>query len=145
MSGSHHDHGHDAPPASSPSELPPLRLVSNYTDGGHEIDATPDRNLFAFLGVMVVLLVVASIGVYQLFVVHTGGQLASVANIPAEQLEQARAHASEIATTWGKSVKDGVTTFRMPYSEAKKLVLSNPDAFRPAPPPPGWIHPDDAK
>jgi hypothetical protein len=143
MSHDHHDHSHS--PAASGGDIPPLRIVSNYTDGGHEIDSTPDRNLFAFLGVMVVLLVVTSLGVYQLFVAHSEHELDTVANIPAEQLEQSRAHASEMASTWGKVVKDDQVTYRMPYSEAKKLVLTDPSSFKPAAPPPNWIHPDDAK
>ncbi len=143
MSHDHHDHAQS--PASSGGDIPPLRIVSNYTDGGHEIDSTPNRNLFAFLGVMVLLLVVTALGVYQLFVAHSENDLRSAANIPAGQLESARAHAHDLASTWGKVVKDGQTTYRMPYNEAKKLVLSNPDAFRPAAPPPGWQHPNDVK
>jgi len=149
MSDSHHhdsqhsDHNHDSD-AGKP--VPPLRLVSAYTDGGHEIDSTPNKNLFAFLGVMIVLMIGASIGVYQLFVAHTDNQSSQVANVQALDLREKVERDLTLLTTWGRYERDGkLVSYRMPIEEAKKRVLSNPALFAPAAPPPDWVHPDDAK
>ena len=144
MGDSHHDH-HGAKPAGDAAPLAPLRLTSNFTEGGHEVDATPNRNLIAFLGVMLVLLVVAALGVYQLFVAHTGGQLSDAASVPVPVLVEQNARDTQFATTWGKVEVEGkVVAFRMPYAEAKRLVLADPNRFTAASAPEGWIHPDDA-
>lgn len=144
MSHPHHDsHEHSAPQNDAP--LKPLRLASNFTDGGHEIDATPNRNLFAFLGVMVVLMIGASILVYQLFVSHTGDQLSAAANTQALDLKAKIERDTTRLTTWGKEEKDGVVTYRMPVAEAKRRLLENPALFAPGAAPEGWVHPDDAK
>lgn len=143
-----HPHGehaaHDAKADAAP--LGPPRLVANFTDGGHEVDVTPNRNLMAFLGVMVVLMVVAAIGVYQLFVAHTGGQLADAASRPAPLLVDQRARDDRYATTWGAVEVEGkVVAYRMPFAEAKRLVLGDAARFSAAPAPAGWTHPDDIK
>lgn len=142
MSDAHH---HDTPSHTEEAPIAPLRLVSNFTDGGHEVDFTPNRNLFAFLGVMVVLMIGASILVYQLFVAHTGDQLSAAANVRALDLQAKIARDTETLTTWGKQVKDGVVTYSMPVAEAKRRILETPTLFAPAAPPADWVHPDDAK
>lgn len=143
MSHSHHHDSHEQSAPAAP--MAPLRLASNFTDGGHEIDATPNRNLFAFLGVMVVLMIAAAIFVYQLFVGHTGDQLAAAANVRALDLQEKIERDTAALTTWGKTEKDGVVSYRMPVAEAKKRILENPSLFAPAPPPADWTHPDDTK
>ena len=125
--------------------LGPLRLASTFTDGGHEIDATPNRNLFAFLAVMVIFMIGATIFVYQLFVSHTGDQLSEAANVRAVDLQQKIDRDTAALTTWGKDEKDGVVTYRMPVIEAKQRILANPALFTPAAPPADWTHPDDVK
>lgn len=145
MSDSHAHHGHDAHSAESQEPIGPVRLVSEYTDGGHEIDATPNRNLFGFLGVMVVILILAAIGVYQLFVVHSEAKLADAASVPAAQLAAQHAREAELATTYGQVVFDGKPAgYRIPVAEAKRLVIADPTRMQAAPAPEGWIHPDDA-
>jgi hypothetical protein len=144
MSDTHHGTHHDAPGA--PAAIPPLRLVSAYTDGGHEVDHTPNRNLFAFLGLMVVLMIAASIGIYQLFVMHSENTLSSVANASAVDYRAMVERDTRALTTWGRYERDGqLVSFRMPIAEAKKRVLANPALFAPAPPPADWVHPDDAR
>jgi hypothetical protein len=143
MSQSHHhdSHGESAPAA----PMAPLRLASNFTDGGHEIDVTPNRNLFAFLGVMTVLMIASAVFIYQLFVGHTGDQLSAAANVRALDLQAKIERDTAALTTWGKTEKDGVVGYRMPVAEAKKRILENPALFAPAAPPADWTHPDDAK
>ncbi len=146
MSDPHHHDSHDSHDSDAGKPVPPLRLVSAYTDGGHEIDSTPNTNLFVFLGVMIVLMVGASIGVYQLFVAHTDNQLSQVASVQAVDLREKIERDLTTLTTWGKYERDGkLVSYRMPIDEAKKRVLANPALFVPAPPPPDWVHPDDAK
>lgn len=144
----HSDHGHDHDehaPAAPPSPMAPLRLASEYTDGGHEVDATPNRNLMVFLAVMFVLIIVSALGVYQLFVSHTGAQLDAAAAAPTTQLADQHKRDDNFATTYGKVEVEGkLVAYRVPFAEAKRKVLENADAFKAAPAPEGWIHPDDA-
>ena len=140
----HPDHGHDHD-AAAPAPMTPLRLASNYTDGGHEIDATPNRNLMAFLAVMTVLIVVSAIGVYQLFVSHTGAQMDRAAAAPAPQLAEQHKRDDNFAATYGKVEVEGkLVAYRVPFADAKRKVLESADSFKAAPAPEGWIHPDDA-
>ena len=146
----------DAKPEAD-AALGPVRLAANYTDGGHEIDYTPNRNLFGFLAVMVAVMVLSAIGVYQLFVTHTEGQLADAATSPSSQLADQRARDQQLSTSYGHTLLDAnglsvagpptpdskVVGFRMPFAEAKRLVLADPTRFSAAAKPEGWIHPDD--
>lgn len=142
----HSDHGHDNDAhAAAPSPMAPLRLASEYTDGGHEVDATPNRNLMAFLGVMVVLIVVSALGVYQLFVSHTGAQMDQASAVPPTQLADQHKRDENFATTYGKVEVEGkLVAYRVPFADAKRKVLESADAFKAAAAPEGWIHPDDA-
>jgi|GEM_PF-1314433 len=140
------DHGHDAaaghPPASPVGEV---RLASSYTDGGHEVDYTPNKNLMVFLVVMTVLIVASALGVWQLFVSHTGTLLEEAAAQPSSQLLDQNAHDSDMATSYGAVMFDGKqVAYRVPYAEAKRTVLGTPTRFAAAAAPQGWIHPDDA-
>jgi hypothetical protein len=144
MSEKHDAHPGDAS-ARPPAELGPRRLAANYSEGGHEIDLPPNRNLFAFLLVMAVLMVLSAIGVYQLFVTHTEGQLSDAASVPASQLEAQKARDHDFATTYGKVEVEGkLVAYRVPFAEARRMVLANAAKLAPAPRPEGWIHPDDA-
>lgn len=145
MSDTHAHHGHDAHPAEPQGPVGPVRLTSAYTEGGHEIDATPNRNLFGFLGVMLIIMIVSAIGVYQLFVTHSEAQLADAASVPAAQLQAQREREQALSTSYGKVAIEGQpAAFRMPYSEARRRVIADPARLGPAPAPQGWIHPDDA-
>jgi len=125
--------------------VPERRLVAAVTDGGHEIDVPPNRNLFAFLAVMVVLMVASAIGVYQLFVSHSDATLSTAANVPSAQLEAQHARDTNFATTYGKVAIEGQPpAFRIPFADAKALVLKDAARFSAAPAPADWIHPDDA-
>lgn len=138
----HHDDAHQAAP---PAPIGELRLVSAVTDGGHEIDIPPNRNLFAFLGVMVVLMIASAIGVYQLFVTHSESTLSDAAQIPSSQLEAQHARDKNFATTYGKVEVEGkLVAYRVPFADAKAMVLTDAARFSAAPPPADWIHPDDA-
>jgi len=146
MSDPHQHDSQPAHPSSHDAAVPPPRLVSSYTDGGHELDSTPDRNLFAFLGVVTVFMIASAIGVYQLFVGHTDNQLSQAANVQAIDLREKIERDLTTLTTWGKYERNGLlVSYRMPIDEAKKRVLSNPGLFIPAAPPADWVHPDDIK
>jgi hypothetical protein len=144
----HDDHGHshahhgDAAHAGEP--LPPLRLQAGSTEKGHEVDLTPDRNLFGFLGAMTVLLVATAVGVWQLFLMHNDNVLAAAANKPSPLVTAQADKDAKFFETYGKATpEEGVTTLRVPVPEARKLVLGNPSRFAAAPAPEGWTHPDD--
>lgn len=140
-----HDH-HDKPAASHEAgPLPEARLVAAYTPKGHEIDYTPNKNLFGFLAVMSVLLVLTAAGVYQLFVDHTDGQLDAAASKKSAELEAHDQRDAEFNANWGVVHTEGkISGYRMPITEAKKLVLANQGRFVASPPPADWVHPDDA-
>lgn len=125
-------------------EVGPVRLVSNYTSGGHELDITPTRNLMLFLLAMVVLMVVAAVGVYQLFVAHTESQMDEAASAPSSELMAHREREEALATSYGTVIREEqVVGFRVPYEEAMRQVLADPSRLDAAPPPEGWVHPDD--
>jgi hypothetical protein len=147
MSESHHpSHGDHAKTdaSDSPAQVGQPRLVANYTSGGHEVDYTPNRNLMAFLLIMLVLMIASAVGVYQLFVSHTEAQLSEAASAPATQLLEQRERERDIATSYGQVEREGqIVSYRVPYAEAKRMVLGDPARFEAAPPPPDWKHPDD--
>jgi len=142
MSDKHpHAEGRDPAPAAPIGEL---RLASKYTEGGHEIDFTPNKNLMMFLIVMAVLIVASALGVWQLFVSHTDDQLGNAAAAPASQLADQHARDLSYATTFGSVVVEGrQVAYRVPFSDAKRLLLETPTRFAAAAAPEGWIHPDD--
>ncbi|MFO0748811.1 MAG: hypothetical protein U1F43_24570 [Myxococcota bacterium] len=147
MSDTHgHDHGHgDDKKGADVIPLPATRLVASFTDGGHEIDHTPNRNLFGFLIVLSVLLVLTAAGVYQLFVSKADADIEKAANQPSKQLVAQAARDADFHEHWGKVTREGqVVGYRMPIPEAARLVLANPARFAAAPPPADWVHPDDA-
>lgn len=143
MSDNHaHSDGHDAAPAGPVGEV---RLASSYSDGGHEVDYTPNKNLMVFLGVMVVIIVVSALGVWQLFVSHTGDLLDDAAAKPTTQLLDQHKRDDDMATSYGTVMLEGKqVAYRVPYAEARRLVLGTPARFAAAAAPEGWIHPDDA-
>lgn len=139
----HSDNHHEEP--ATPSEpLPPLRLVAEYTAKGHEVDLTPDTNLFGMLGALSVVLVLVAFGVWQLFLGHSDNVLAEAANKPSPLVQAQVAKDQMYFGTYGKATpEEDVTTIRVPVPEAKKLVLQDKARFAPTTPPAGWVHPDD--
>jgi len=127
------------------SELATIRLASGHSDGGHELDALPNGKLMGFITVMAIILVVISVGVYQLFATHTQGQLSDAAAIPSSQLAAQVAKDKLLETTYGKvEVANELVAYRVPFAVAKQLVLTTPARFEAAAKPAGWVHPDDA-
>ncbi|TNF37489.1 MAG: hypothetical protein EP329_03030 [Deltaproteobacteria bacterium] len=123
-----------------------LNIVSEYTDGGHEIDRPPAITLFGFLVAMGVIIVISAIFVFQLFASQSDDEQAKLGSEPiAKQVAQAERDAM-FKTTYGivTDAEGQQTGYRMPIDVAKKLVLEQPARFAPAPPPIGWVHPDDA-
>ena len=144
MSDPHHPKEPDAPGHGQASKGP-HRLAANFTDGGHEVDYTPNRNLFGFLMVMLAVMIISAIGVYQLFVVHTESQLEDAATLPSSQLSELKARDEHLATTYGAvTFEDKPAGYRVPIAEARKMMLADPSRFAAAAPPAGWVHPDDA-
>lgn len=132
-------------PTTDAEPLGERRLVSEFTAGGHEIDNPPSATLFGFLIAMAIVIIVSAVGVYQLFVVETEEDRAFIASQPVMLLENQAARDREFFTTYGVLTADGAPAgYRMPIATAKKLVLEDPSRFSPAPPPVGWVHPDDA-
>jgi hypothetical protein len=140
----HDDHHHDHGPATDGEPLPPLRLQAGSTPKGHEIDLTPDRNLFAFLVAMAVLLVAVAIGVWQLFLMHSDNVLAAAGAKPSPLVEAQQAKDARFFESFGKATpEEGIETIRVPVPAAKALVLADPSRFAAKAPPEGWVHPDD--
>lgn len=141
--GHSESHHHDKAEATE-EPLPPLRLVADYTDKGHEVDITPDRNLFGMLGGLAVVLVLVALGVWQLFVVHSDNLAVRASNQPSELVVAQQKKDATFFETYGKATpEEGVETIRIPVSEARRIVLEDRTRFAPAAPPAGWIHPDD--
>jgi hypothetical protein len=141
--GHSHSH-HEEKSSTAEAPLPPLRLVADYTAKGHEVDLTPDRNLFGMLGALSVVLIVIALGVWQLFVVHSENLLTQAANQPSPLVQAQAAKDATFFTTYGRATpEEGVTTIRVPVHEARRLVLEDKSRFAPAKPPAGWVHPDD--
>jgi hypothetical protein len=140
----HHDDHHHGDHAHADEPLPPLRLQAGSTPKGHEVDLTPDRNLFAFLGAMTVLLVVVGIGVWQLFLLHSDNVLAEAAAKPSPLVMAQQAKDATFFGSYGKAApEEGVETIRVPVPAAKALVLKDASRFAAKAPPAGWTHPDD--
>lgn len=121
-------------------------IVSEFTDGGHEIDRPPAMTLFGFLAAMGVIIVVSAIGVYQLFVSQSDKEASELATRPVTQRVEQEVRDDMYMTTYGVITDEegAVTGYRMPIEKARQLVLEQPARFAPAPPPAGWTHPDDA-
>lgn len=135
-------------PATTNTEGEPLgegHIISEFTDGGHEIDRPPAATLFGLLVAMGIIIIIIAFGVFQLFVTHEDEQAAKTADSPiAQRLEQAKRDQLFI-TTYGVVTVDGQPAgYRMPIVTAKELVLKDPSRFAPTAPPAGWVHPDDA-
>ncbi|PIE65672.1 MAG: hypothetical protein CSA24_02230 [Deltaproteobacteria bacterium] len=134
--------------ASAPEKTPfgPRRIVSDFTDGGHEIDRPPNIALFGVIGAMSVLIILTAIGVFQLFVHKADEDNARASSQPSMLLANQAARDDLLFTTWGEVVVDGeVVAYRMPVPTAKALVLAAPERLSAAAPPQGWAHPDDTK
>jgi hypothetical protein len=139
-SESHHHDKHEAPA----EPIPPLRLVADYTEKGHEVDITPDRNLFGMLAGLAVVLVLVAIGVWQLFIVHSDNLAVRASNRPSELVVAQQQKDTLFFSTYGKATpEEGVETIRVPVPVARRIVLEDKTRFAPAAPPAGWIHPDD--
>ena len=132
-----------APAATEP--IGERRLVSAFTDGGHEIDRPPAATLFGLLIAMGVLIIGSAFGVYQLFVGQADEDAAQTASEPVMRQVNQAARDREYLTTYGVVSVDGKPAgYRMPIETAKAMVLHDPSRFAPAAPPAGWVHPDDA-
>lgn len=139
-----HDSHHEVQGAEQ--EIAPLRLTSNFTDGGHEVDVIQNSNLFVFLTLLVLVIVGSGVGVYELFVAQTNARHAVAASAMAPDLKAKRESDATYLNSWGKLQKEGwPTTYHMPITEARKAVLANPSLLKPAAPPADWVHPDDVK
>ncbi len=141
-SHSHQDAG--SPPA-PPAPIGPARLVASYTSGGHEADRIPNRNLFGFLVTLTVALVLAGYGVDVIFTAQADRELDGAANKESKSLQERATEDAKFAQTYGEALPvDGKDkAYRIPFSAAKALVLSNAARFQAAPPPKDWKHPDD--
>ena len=130
---------------SAPAPIPPARLVASYTSGGHEADRIPSRNLFGFLVTLTVALVLTGYGVDVIFMSQADRELEGAANRESKSLTDRAATDTEFALTYGEAppVDGKDKAYRIPYSAAKALVLSNPARFQAAPAPKDWKHPDD--
>lgn len=139
---------HETPDPATTSKGTPLSdrpIVSEFTDGGHEIDRPPAMTLFGFLVAMGILIVIVAFGVFQLFVSHEDEQAALTANNPVTQRVEQAQRDQMYMTTYGVVRAEGQPDgYRMPIRTAKELVLKDPSRFAPTAPPAGWVHPDDA-
>ncbi|RMG98028.1 MAG: hypothetical protein D6705_07105 [Deltaproteobacteria bacterium] len=109
--------------------------------GGHELDVMPNRRLFNLLTSLSALTLIACIGLVAFFYRQAETLFVERAKEGSFLLRQYQEEMREVAEGYGPT-GDG-SHFFVPHEKAKELVLSDPSRFRAAPPPPGWIHPDD--
>ena len=144
------EHSHSDTVSQAAEPVPEVRLVSQYTDGGHEIDRPPGAQLIVSLVVLAAIVIGSGILVYQLFVSASGDEMAHAASRANPIVVQQDAHDARLLTGWTEVVHTDTTTqktavigYRMPIAQAKALILQNPTVFVAAPAPKGWVHPDD--
>jgi len=109
--------------------------------GGHELDVMPNRRLFNLLTSLTALTLMACIGLVAFFYRQADTLRVERAQEGSFLAKQYREEVREVAEGYGPT-GDGQHFF-VPHEKAKELVLSDPSRFKAAPPPPGWIHPDD--
>ncbi len=137
----HHDDNKST--AAPTSEIGPRRLVSKYTDGGHEIDEPNGNTLFLFLAILAGVVVLSALGIYQLFSAEAEKQMAQANARPAVQLIDSRTADEQLLAKYGKLSIDGQELYRMPIVEARSRVLNNGNWLKAFPAPKDWKHPDD--
>lgn len=130
-------------PASITEGLVPRQIAVDYSDGGHEIDVPAKKALIRFLSGLVIVIILASIMVYQILSVRTDASHAAGFSTETAFLKAQREHDHKMLTSWGIQEIDGQKVYRMPVAEAKERILKNPSLFAPAPAPAGFKHPDD--
>ena len=119
----------------------PARIATS-SEMGHEYDGSNAGGLFKVMAALTVVVLISSIGVYQLFQTVVAESVdAARSTIPAP-LEASRALDVELTTTFGVDAE--AKTYRMPVAKAMDAILADPARFAPGAPPAGWVHPDDA-
>ncbi len=109
--------------------------------GGHELDVMPNRRLFNLLTSLTALTLLACIGLVAFFYRQAETLVVERAKEGSFLVKRYKEEMREVIEGYGPT-GDGEHFF-VPHEKAKELVLSDPSRFRAAPPPPGWIHPDD--
>ncbi len=118
MSDDHHDHG-------SP---------------GHEVDAIPAGRLINLLVFFASIAVLSCIVLIQVFNGQRDGIGAQRAKAGSYRYKRYTDEMNEVVEGAGPTA-DG--KFFVSHGKAKELVLADPSRLRAAPPPAGWVHPDD--
>ncbi len=118
------------------------RLVSAYSDGGHEVDNLPATRLIMLVAGLAALIFLTGVGIYQYYNLNASADAAAAAQGASARSAVAQAARAAVAETWAETDADkGI--WRMPASEGAKRVLANPALLRAAAPPEGFVSPDD--
>ncbi len=139
-----HEHESSVTPTVDVMEHHAPGLAHGGVAAGHELDTPPNRRLFNLLVGLSIAIMGACIALVQMF------------NRQAETIEEGRfdtqvvlgehrKQMEQLATSYGPAdnADKGKVYHRMPLAKAKELVLEDPTKLEAAPPPAGWIHPDD--
>lgn len=120
--------------------------------GGHELDAMPSKFLFNVVWGLSALVLASIVTCVQIFNVQRDTLMSERGAEGSFVLHDYRAEMLKVTTESGqteipKVSPDGKTSVEVlqykPLADARKEVLSDPTKLQAAPPPPGWVHPDD--
>jgi len=121
-----------------------IELVSQWTDGGHEVDAPMARGLFIVTSILIILTIASGIGVSQLFQANSRTMIEDNAAKPYAGLVSYKEEMTAATSTYSQDEKDK-TKYRVPVTRAIELLSKSPARLRAASPPPDFVHPDDEK
>lgn len=120
--------------------------------GGHELDAMPSKFLFNVVWGLSAVVLASLVTCVQIFNVQRDTLMSERGAEGSYVLHEYQTEMVKVTTEAGqteipKVAPDGTTSVEVlaykPLAEARKAVLSDPNKLKAAPPPAGWVHPDD--
>lgn len=130
--------------ANKAAKISAPRMVVDQSDGGHEVDKSPNKALFIFLASVVAFVIFGSIGTVQLQNNRVDSLRNQFAGRMETRLATLQAKEQEILSTYGALTDDegAAIGYRIPVDAARELVLKDNSRFKAATPGPDWVHPD---
>lgn len=114
---------------------------------GHELDAPPTSQLFNIVWGLGALTLLSIVTCVQLFNDQRDALQSDRLEKPSYRLAEYRAAQDKLRNENGESalLDDGkeYVLEHVPLPRASEKVLADPALLKAAPPPPGWVHPDD--
>lgn len=119
------------------------RLVSAFTEGGHEVDTLSKGQLFGLVFGLTVVVLFTALGIGQFFNLQATQHEQAASERPSARLLEVRERDAAILSGWGVADEER-SLYRMPVERAKTRVREDPRRLQAASPPEGFVHPDDA-